>query len=341
MSFVDEATISARSGDGGSGCVSFRRERFIPRGGPDGGDGGDGGSVYILASARLITLSDYHRRRRLKAADGRPGKGREKTGRTGEDLVLEVPVGTLVKDAASGSTIADLVFDGQKVLLLAGGRGGKGNSNFASSTNRAPRFSQPGTPGREKTFTLTLKSIADIGIVGLPNAGKSSLLSRLTTARPKIGEYPFTTLAPNLGITSLEDGRRVILADIPGLIEGAGSGRGLGRRFLRHIERTSLLLHVIDISRVPETDPLEDFRMLRVEMDGYDPALSVKPFLVVLNKIDLLPDGRSSSLEGAVKAFAGEGITAAGVSALTGEGIENLKDLLDRHRPACGWRFSS
>ena len=215
------------------------------------------------------------------------------------------------------------------------------SGSFASSTNRAPRFSQPGTPGREKTFTLTLKSIADIGIVGLPNAGKSSLLSRLTTARPKIGEYPFTTLAPNLGITSLEDGRRVILADIPGLIEGAGSGRGLGRRFLRHIERTSLLLHVIDISRVPETDPLEDFRVLRAEMDDYDPALSVKPFLVVLNKVDLLPAGLSSSLEGAIKAFAGEGITTAAVSALTGEGIKNLKDLLDRHRPACDWRFSS
>jgi GTPase len=339
MSFVDEATITARSGDGGNGCVSFRREKFIPRGGPDGGDGGGGGSVFILASSRLISLSEYRRRRRMRAADGRPGRGRQRTGGNGKDLTIEVPLGTVVTDAATGEIVADLVSDGERTLLLAGGRGGKGNRHFASSTNRAPRFAQAGTPGQEKTFILTLKSIADIGIVGLPNAGKSSLLSRLTTATPRIADYPFTTLAPNLGITELEDGRRVILADIPGLIEGAGKGRGLGRRFLQHIERTSLLLHVIDISRATEADPLEDFHVLRTEMNEYNPALSDKPFIVVLNKIDLLPPDHDRVPAAICNEFAGKGITSAAVSALTGQGIENLKELLAL-QPDGGGRFS-
>ena len=341
MSFVDEATITARSGDGGNGCVSFRREKFIPRGGPDGGDGGDGGSVFVSASARLLSLSDYRRRRRLRAADGRPGKGRDQTGANGGDLTFEVPLGTVVKDAESGEIIVDLLHDGAKALLLEGGRGGKGNRHFASSTNRAPRFAQAGTPGIEKTFSLTLKSIADVGLVGLPNAGKSSLLARLTSAAPKIADYPFTTLAPNLGITAVDDGRRIILADIPGLIEGAGKGRGLGRRFLRHIERTSLLLHVIDISSAVPGDPLEDFQVLRREMTDYDPALSGKPFIVVLNKIDLLSSDRHPALETLCGIFAEKGITALAVSALTGHGIEELKDELARQRPDLDRRETS
>ncbi len=331
MSFVDEVTIWVRSGDGGAGCVSFRRERFIPKGGPDGGDGGDGGTVYIEASAGLLSLSDYRRRRRLRAENGKPGKGREQTGRSGKDLTLMVPLGTVVTEVDTGTIVADLLHDGSRAMLLAGGKGGKGNRHFAGPTNRAPRFSQPGTPGEEKSFRLTLKSIADIGIVGLPNAGKSSLLSRLTTAAPKIGDYPFTTLSPNLGIMTIEDGRRIILADIPGLIEGAGQGRGLGRRFLRHIERTSLLMHVIDISGVNNDDALMDFDALRAEIEGYDFGLAAKPFVVVLNKIDLLPPDSNELLSAAFTAFAKKGVTAVAVSARTGQGLEELTGILAAH----------
>jgi GTPase len=333
MSFVDEVTISVRSGDGGSGCVSFRRERFIPRGGPDGGDGGDGGGVYIEASARLLSLAEYKRRSRMRAENGRPGKGREQTGRKGKNLTLTVPLGTVVTEADTGKTVADLLNDGDRILLLAGGKGGKGNKHFAGPKNRTPRFAQPGTPGQERSFNLILKSIADIGIVGLPNAGKSSLLSRLTTADPKIGDYPFTTLTPNLGITILEGGRRVILADIPGLIEGAGEGRGLGRRFLRHIERTSLLMHVVDISPDATADFLEDFKVLRAEIEGYDPLLAAKPYVVVLNKIDMLPSGSREIFCASREAFARKGIPATAVSARTGEGLDNLKGLLAGHLP--------
>jgi GTPase len=331
MSFVDEVTIWVRSGDGGAGCVSFRRERFIPRGGPDGGDGGGGGSVYIEAAARLLSLSDYRRRRRLRAENGQPGKGREQTGKSGRDLVLVVPPGTVVTEADTGKIVADLLHDGSREMLLTGGQGGKGNRHFAGPTNRTPRFAQPGTPGEEKSFRLTLKSIADIGIVGLPNAGKSSLLSRLTTADPKIGDYPFTTLSPNLGIMTFEDGRRIILADIPGLIEGAGQGRGLGRRFLRHIERTSLLMHVVDISGANIEDALKDFDVLRTEIKGYESELAGKPFVVVLNKIDLLPPGSGELIAAALTALAKKGITAAAVSARTGQGLEELGDMLTAH----------
>ncbi|HDR16241.1 MAG TPA: GTPase ObgE [Desulfobacteraceae bacterium] len=331
MSFVDEVTISVRSGDGGGGCVSFRRERFIPRGGPDGGDGGDGGTVYIEASAGLLSLSDYRRRRRLRAEDGRSGKGREQTGRSGRDLILTVPLGTVVTEVHTGKIVADLLHDRARVLLLAGGRGGKGNRHFAGPRNRTPRFAQPGTPGEEKSFRLTLKSIADIGIVGLPNAGKSSLLARLTTAAPKIGNYPFTTLAPNLGIMAFEDGRRITLADIPGLIEGAGEGRGLGRRFLRHIERTSLLMHVVDFSVAKVDNALRDFDILRLEIESYDPALAAKPFVVVLNKVDLLPPGSDALLFSAYAAFAGRATAIAAVSAKTGQGIEQLEEMLVAH----------
>jgi GTP-binding protein len=331
MSFVDEVTIWVRSGDGGAGCVSFRRERFIPRGGPDGGDGGDGGTVYIKASAGLLSLSDYRRRRRLRAENGQPGKGRDQTGRSGKDLTLVVPLGTVVTEVNTGKIVADLLEDGSKELLLAGGKGGKGNRHFSGPTNRTPRFSQPGTPGEEKSFRLTLKSIADIGIVGLPNAGKSSLLSRLTTAAPKIGDYPFTTLSPNLGIMTLEDGRRIILADIPGLIEGAGQGRGLGFRFLRHIERTSLLMHVIDISGANDDDASIGFETLRAEIEGYDPVLAGKPFVVVFNKIDLLPPDSDELLSAVSETFAKKGVTTAAVSARTGQGLEELREMLTAH----------
>jgi GTP-binding protein len=234
----------------------------------------------------------------------------------------------VVTDVDTENVVADLLRDGTRAMLLAGGRGGKGNRHFAGPKNRAPRFAQPGTPGQEKSFKLTLKSIADIGIVGLPNAGKSSLLSRLTTAAPKIGEYPFTTLSPNLGIMTFEDGRRVILADIPGLIEGAGQGRGLGRRFLRHIERTSLLMHVVDISGANLDDVLKDFEALRAEIEGYDSKLADKPFIVVLNKIDLLPPDPKEFLSDAFTAFSNRKAPAAAASARTGQGIENLKRIL-------------
>lgn len=328
MAFLDEAVITARSGDGGKGCVSFRRERFVPKGGPDGGDGGDGGDIIVRATKALYTLTDYRSRRLQKARNGEPGKGKSRTGRNGADLILKVPVGTLIKDHDSGETLADLIRDEQEIVLIPGGRGGKGNEHFATSTNRAPRMAQPGIPGQEKSLGLTLKLLADIGLIGLPNAGKSTLLSRLTMARPRVDSYPFTTIVPNLGVITFDDESTLVLADIPGLIEGASSGRGLGHRFLKHIERTNLLLHLLDITYQPEhEDILEDFLTIRHEMIAYNPALAQKPYLVLINKMDLFRPGHRD-LKRLQEAFEEVGAESLPISALEGEGLGELKEMI-------------
>jgi len=323
MFFLDEAVITARSGNGGSGCVSFRREKFIPRGGPDGGDGGNGGSVIVRSTRKLFTLEDYRSKRNLSARNGEPGGGKNKSGANGADCVVETPVGTIIETYESGQILADLVLDQQEIVLIPGGKGGRGNQHFATSTNRAPRIAQPGLPGETLKLKLTLKLLADVGLVGLPNAGKSTLLSRLTQARPKVGSYPFTTLVPNLGVMTFDDSETLVVADIPGLVEGARLGRGLGHQFLRHIERTGFLLHLLDATLSSETDILSDFLMLRKEMSAYSTALAQKPYFVVINKIDL-SDPKSKGIKALRKALDKIGTKSMCISALTGEGIEDL-----------------
>jgi GTP-binding protein len=329
MGFIDEVLITVRSGDGGKGCVSFRREKFIPRGGPDGGDGGRGGSVLFRATERLATLLDFKYRRLFKARNGEPGRGRNQTGKNGKDIVIEVPPGTLLYDEETGQEIADLVRDGQEVLILEGGQGGKGNQHFATSTNRAPRMAQPGISGQEKRLRLSLKYLADIGLIGLPNAGKSTLLSRITTAKPKIADYPFTTLIPNLGVMTLAGDKNLTVADIPGLIEGASEGKGLGHRFLKHIERTRLLLHVMDITFTPAQALLEDFFVVRKELEDYHVDVAGKDQMVVINKIDLYSSQHRDVRE-VKKALQDLGLESYPVSALTGKGLEDLKKALFR-----------
>ncbi len=329
MGFVDEAVISVRSGDGGRGCISFRRAKYVPKGGPDGGDGGNGGNVIIRATKRLHTLTDYSPRKHFKAQNGRPGRGKDQTGKDGKDVILEVPLGTIIYDQESGELLADLIKEDQEIFLIPGGKGGKGNQHFATSTNRTPRIAQPGLPGQEKILKLSLKYIADIGLIGLPNAGKSTLLSRLTKARPRIDSYPFTTLVPNLGVIIFDDESTLIMADIPGLIEGASEGRGLGHRFLRHIERTRLLLHLIDITYVPEDELLEDFFTLKNELTKFDPSLMQKDEMVLINKIDIRsPEHRN--IESITRALEEMGIDALPISALTGEGLDEVKQVLAR-----------
>lgn len=325
MNFLDEAIITVKSGDGGKGCVSFRREKYIPKGGPDGGDGGNGGNVIIRGTKALFLLTDYSSRKHFKAGDGHSGKGKNQSGKFGADLILKVPLGTIVQEIDTNEILADVIKDNQEVLLIPGGRGGKGNQHFATSTNRVPRFAQPGLPGQEKKIRLSLKFLADIGLIGLPNAGKSTLLSRLSTAHPKVGAYPFTTVVPNLGVMTLEDGRSLIIADIPGLIEGASQGRGLGHRFLKHIERTNLLIHLLSITYKPDHDILEDFLTIKSEMDAYNPSLAVKPQIVVINKMDLYNSKENRNLRELQDALKGVGIDSFPISALDGDGIEELK----------------
>ena len=327
MNFLDEAVIRARSGDGGKGCISFRREKFVPKGGPDGGDGGDGGSVIIRASRRLHILTDYKSHKYFKASDGKHGKGKNQSGKNGPDLFIDVPLGTIIEDLDTGELLADLIHDKQEFLLLPGGKGGKGNQHFATSTNRTPSIAQPGLPGREKRLKLSLKFLADIGLIGLPNAGKSTLLSRLSMARPKIDSYPFTTLTPNLGVMVFEDDRSLVIADIPGLIEGASEGRGLGHRFLKHTERTRLLLHLLDITYQPDQNILDDFHTVIHEMVAYSPALADKPQIALINKMDLYgPKHRNLiTLQNELDKI---GIESLPISALTGQGIEKLKKII-------------
>lgn len=329
MDFLDEAVITIKSGDGGRGCVSFRREKFIPKGGPDGGDGGAGGNVIFRATVRLNSLIDFRFRQHFKAQNGEPGRGKNQTGKGGRDIVIDVPVGTLVLEQDTNQVLVDLVTDDQEFLILSGGRGGKGNQHFATPTNRAPRKAQPGLPGRQMRVRLSLKTLADVGIIGLPNAGKSTILSRLTSARPKIDRYPFTTLIPNLGIMRFDDEKVLTMADIPGLIEGASQGRGLGDRFLKHIERTRLLLHVLDVTYTPDRDVLEDYYAVTVELERYDPSLAKKDQMIVINKMDLYT-GENRDIEKMKEALKARGLVSYKVSALTGEGLEDLKLALAR-----------
>lgn len=322
MKFVDQVRIRVRAGDGGNGCVSFRRERYVPKGGPDGGDGGKGGDVILQADGQLSTLLDLSYPQQFRAQKGSHGKGKNQTGRDGEDLIIRVPVGTLVRDDETGELLQDLLFDGQQFVVASGGRGGKGNARFTTSTHRAPRHAEKGEKGEERWLRLDLKLLADVGLIGFPNAGKSTLLSKISSARPKIGDYPFTTLAPNLGVVEREEGRVFIVADIPGLIEGASRGAGLGLTFLRHVERTRLLVHLLDISGDPAQDPLKDFQILNRELQAYHPSLSEKAQIVALNKIDL-PSVRQRA-EGVKKAFEKIGHRLYAVSGKTGEGVDEL-----------------
>ncbi|MGC8718840.1 MAG: GTPase ObgE [Thermodesulforhabdaceae bacterium] len=288
--FIDEALIHVKAGDGGNGCISFRREKYVPKGGPDGGDGGKGGDVYLVATSSKHTLLDFHYRRVFKAGRGQHGRGKNQHGRSGNDIYIPVPVGTVVKDAITGEVLADLVEDGQKWLAARGGRGGRGNARFATSTNQAPRFAEEGEKGEERDLKLELKLLADVGIVGFPNAGKSTLISVISEAKPKIADYPFTTLTPQLGVVSVDSDRTFVVADIPGLIEGAHKGAGLGIQFLKHIERTRVIIHLIDISSIDPSDPLKPYRAIREELRNFNPLLLEKPEVVALNKIDLMGD---------------------------------------------------
>jgi GTP-binding protein len=330
MGFLDEATITARSGDGGRGCVSFRRERFIPKGGPDGGDGGNGGGVILKASRRTHTLTYFSSRKYFKARNGGPGKGNNCSGKNGADKFLEVPIGTEVLNADSGQLLADIVEENQEILLIPGGKGGKGNRHFTTSTNRAPKYAQPGLPGKEIRLRLSLKFIADIGLVGLPNSGKSTLLSKLSMANPKIGNYPFTTLVPNLGVMNMTGEKSIIIADIPGLIEGASKGAGLGLQFLKHIERTSLLFHLLDITypAEPGRDILEDYVIVREEIGEFNPELARKPHVVIINKMDL-HDSEYRNPEDIVRSLRKLGVKTFTISAITGQGLEKIKEFIE------------
>jgi len=322
MKFVDEARIQVKAGDGGNGCVSFRRERFVPRGGPDGGDGGKGGDVILQADAQLTTLLDLTYPQQFRSQKGTHGKGKNQTGRNGEDLIIRVPAGTLVRDDQSREVLQDLLFDGQRFVAAAGGRGGRGNARFATATLRAPRRAEKGEKGEEHWLRLELKLLADVGLLGFPNVGKSTLLSKISSARPKIADYPFTTLVPNLGVVVREDRRPFVVADIPGLIEGASRGAGLGLTFLRHAERTHLLIHLLDISKGPSSNPVKDFHALNSELKAYGPSLQDKIQIVVLNKIDL-PSVRKRA-GGFQNQFEKIGYRLHLMSGKTGEGLEEL-----------------
>ena len=318
---IDQALITVKAGDGGSGVIAFRREKFIPFGGPAGGDGGKGGDILVEAASSLITLRDFRYQRQYHAERGAHGGGTDKTGHSGEDLVLRVPVGTQITDESTGRLLVDLTEVGQRAVVAAGGRGGRGNSHFATPTDRAPRRAEDGAPGEERKLRLELKLIADVGLVGLPNAGKSSFLARVSHATPKIADYPFTTLEPNLGLVELPgDFRPFVVADIPGLIEGAHDGAGLGLQFLRHVERTRVLLYIVDASLEGDEDPERALELVQREVELYDPALLQKPSLVVLNKIDL-PSARERVAD-LRRRLSEDGHEVFAVSAATGEGTE-------------------
>ncbi|HEU4626837.1 MAG TPA: GTPase ObgE [Steroidobacteraceae bacterium] len=325
MKFVDEASLKVQAGNGGRGAASFRREKFVPFGGPDGGDGGDGGSVYLRAVGGINTLADFRVLRTYKAQSGEAGSGNECAGRSGEDLYIPVPVGTVVTDAETGEQLGDLLREGETLLVARGGKGGWGNTRFKSSTNRAPRQFGPGLPGERRTLSLELKVIADVGLLGLPNAGKSTLISAVSAARPKIADYPFTTLHPNLGVVSVGEHRSFVMADIPGLIEGAAEGAGLGIRFLKHLQRTRVLLHLVDIAPPdPEADPVKDARAIVAELKKFSKELAEKPRWLVLNKIDLLPEDEAEKrCADIVRRLRWKGRTFR-ISGATGKGTKEL-----------------
>ena len=293
--FVDEVEIHVRAGDGGRGCISFRREKYVPRGGPNGGDGGRGGSVIVEADEGLGTLLDFRYRRHYTAQRGGHGEGSDRHGASGDDLVLRVPVGTTIHEPHAGVLLGDLTANGERLEVARGGRGGRGNARFATSTNRAPRRADPGEAGEERTLRLELRLLADVGVVGFPNAGKSTLVSRLSAARPKIADYPFTTLVPTLGLVRLDEEQSFVIADVPGLIPGASEGKGLGLRFLRHLERTRLLVHLLDLDPATGRDPVEDWKTIQAELREYSPELAARPQLIAANKIDL--DGAAPRLK--------------------------------------------
>jgi GTP-binding protein len=323
VQFVDQALIHVRAGDGGKGAVAFRREKYVPKGGPSGGDGGDGGSVVLVVDDGLSTLLDFRYRKEYQAEPGQPGANKDMYGRAGKDLVLRVPPGTEVYDEASGERIADLKADGDRFVAALGGKGGRGNIHFATSTDRAPRRSEPGTPGEERALRLDLKLLADVGLLGFPNVGKSSLVARISAARPKIADYPFTTLVPNLGMVRLPGDRSFVVADIPGLVEGAAKGVGLGSRFLRHVERTRVLVHLLDATTAgPGRTPLRDYEAINRELAFFDPVLAQRPQVVVLNKIDL-PEVRRRRRQIAAP-FERRGIPLLTMSAVTGEGVNDV-----------------
>jgi GTP-binding protein len=321
--FIDKAKIWVKAGDGGNGCMSFRREKFIPKGGPDGGDGGKGGSVCFQAVENLDTLMDFAGKHHWRARNGQPGSGNNKHGADGQDLIIKVPPGTLIYDAELELPLKDLNEIGMKVCICRGGRGGKGNKAFATSTNQTPRYAEPGKKGQERNLRLELKLIADVGIVGLPNAGKSTLISRCSAARPKIADYPFTTLEPVLGIVELSDFRRFVMADIPGLIEGSHKGAGLGIEFLKHIERTRIIVHILDIMPTVGSDPAGNYRAIRSELEQYSKKLAQKEEVIVANKIDLDPDGKIvKELKKKIRK------KVYPISAVTGNGVKELTELL-------------
>jgi GTP-binding protein len=324
MKFFDEAKIEVIAGDGGNGSASFRREKFIPFGGPDGGDGGRGGSIWAVADRNLNTLIDFRYTRVFRAESGANGRGADCYGRGGEDRELHMPVGTTITDLATGEVIADLDHDGARAQIARGGRGGLGNLHFKSSTNRAPKQSTPGEEGERRELKLELKVLADVGLLGMPNAGKSTFIRAVSSARPKVADYPFTTLAPNLGVVRVDDSRSFVIADIPGLIEGAADGAGLGHQFLRHLQRTRLLLHLVDLAPFdPDADPLHDARAIVEELRRYDQSLYDKPRWLVLNKIDLIPEEeREQRVRDFVKAFGAE--KAFSISAMTRQGCDAL-----------------
>ncbi len=320
--FVDYAKIIIKSGDGGNGAATFRREKYVAAGGPDGGDGGRGGDIYFEVDPNANTLIDFRYTKKFKAEDGQNGSGSHRFGKSGEDCIVKVPLGTIVKDAETGKVIVDLSKEGQKELILKGGRGGKGNSHFATSTRQAPRFAIDGEKGKEKEVILELKLLADVGLVGFPNVGKSTILSRVTAATPKIADYHFTTIDPNLGVVKTEYGDSFVLADIPGIIEGASEGIGLGTQFLRHVERTRLLLHVIDVAGTEGRDPIDDFNKINEELKKYSEKLSTRKQIIVANKIDSMQD--NSNLENLENLAKEKNMEIYKISAVTGEGLNEL-----------------
>lgn len=319
--FIDLVKIEAKAGNGGNGAVSFRREKYVPMGGPDGGDGGNGGDIVAVADDALRTLSDYRYKRHLKGEDGKRGSGTCSSGASGNDLTVKVPVGTIIRDEATGEVIADLIEDGQRAVIAKGGSGGRGNARFATPTRQAPKIAENGMPGEEKTLIMELRLLADVGLVGFPNAGKSTLLSRISSAKPKIANYPFTTLSPILGVVNVGNSS-LVAADIPGLIEGASQGIGLGHEFLRHVMRTRVLIHVVDVSDMSDKDPYENYRTICEELKNYDARLAEKPQIVAANKVDM-PEAleRADALEEKLSA---EGVSMMRISAFTGEGVDKL-----------------
>jgi GTP-binding protein len=346
MKFIDEATIEVTAGNGGNGVASFRREKFIPKGGPDGGDGGRGGSIWAVADRNINTLVDYRYQRKFVAKNGERGRGSDQYGAAADDIRLRVPVGTQILDEDTGALVADLTHHDEVALLAKGGEGGLGNIHFKSSTNRAPRQCTPGKEGEHRRLRLELKVLADVGLLGLPNAGKSTFIAVVSNARPKIADYPFTTLHPNLGVVRVGAGKSFVIADIPGLIEGAAEGAGLGHQFLRHLQRTRLLLHLVDLTPFdPDADPVRDARAIVRELRKYDPALAEKPRWLVLNKVDMIPaEEREARVADFVKRYRGRGRSAMpvervfAISALTREGCEPLclaaNEYLESIRPS-------